>query len=49
MKVVEFNNTNHFLRKELPESVGLKFIPIKLRKYFEIHFKNGIWVRREKK
>lgn len=49
MKIVEFNNTNHFLRKELPESIGIQDADSKIKSCFDIKKKDVLWRNRKKK
>ena len=42
-KIVEFSHTNRFLEDELPKSLGLVYPPEKIRRYFNIKPKDGIW------
>ena len=45
----EIKWVRRFVVEEVPESVGLKYAPTKIRKYFDIKTKNGLWGSRKKK
>ena len=49
LKLVEINHTNKFLVEEIPKSVGLLYVSVRIKKYFDIKPKNGDWVFRKKK
>jgi len=42
-KIFEVSPVNRFLEDELPKSIGLIYPPEKIKQYFNLKPKNGIW------
>ena len=53
--IIEVDHANGFLLEEVPKSIGMKYVPVKIKGYFNIEPKNnmepknGIWSSRKKK
>ena len=40
---------SRFLVEEVPKSIGMRYLPENIKKYFDIKVKDGLWRHRKKK
>lgn len=40
---------SRFLIEEVPKSIGISYVPLNIKKYFDIKIKNELWEIRKKK